>query len=427
MIALKGGVPVRNVRENPWPVWPERDDEDSRRLAKVVESGVWSYNGPMEQEFLERWKDFVGVPYAVAAVNGTVTLQLALEALDIGWGDEVILPGLTWQATAAVVVDVNAVPVLVDVEPDTWCLDPKAVEAAITSRTKAIITVHLYGNMADMDALNDIAKRHNLALIEDAAHQHGSSWRGARAGAIGTIGSFSLQLSKVLTAGEGGLLTVRDKDLWVRLDALRNCGRRPEGFTDETDKGGGEYGSEGDLIQSGNYRITEFQAAMLLGGLERLPAQVERRAKNARDLDRLVESVPGLAPMRVDPRQTERSYFNYAFRYDSNTFGGGGIPVETFRAALTAELGISFEACYEPLNNCVLYRPHTKRRYRISEDHWRAIDPSRFSLPVCEAAFRDHSVTVHHKALLGGEQELNDIEEAILRIQAAADTLRKTG
>ena len=167
--------------------------------------------------------------YAVCAANGTVTLQLALEALGIGFGDEVILPGLTWQATAATVIDVNAVPIIVDVCEDTWCIDPMEIEKAITPKTKAIIPVHLYGSFADMDAIMDIAENHNLHVIEDCAHKHGGEWNGKKAGSIGHIGSFSFQLSKHLTAGEGGTLTTNNPDLAEKLDALRNCGRRPEG------------------------------------------------------------------------------------------------------------------------------------------------------------------------------------------------------
>ena len=426
-LSIHGGIPLRDSKTHPWPRWPVSTEEDEERLLKVLRSGVWSYNGPMEGEFIKRWAAFTGTEYALAAANGTVTLQLALEALDIGWGDEVILPGLTWQATAASVVDVNAVPILVDVDPRTWCIDPAAVEAAITPRTRAIMPVHLYGSMPEMDAILAIAEKHKLAVIEDCAHQHGSAWRGRPAGSLGTIGSFSLQLSKVLTSGEGGLLTTSDRDIWIRLDALRNCGRRPEGAMPEADKGGGRYGSDGDLIQSGNYRITEFQAAVLLGALERLPEQMERRARSGAILDAGLAEITGVEPMLRDERQTSRAYFNYAFRYNQDEFAGGGISSHIFHRALSAELGIPFEACYEPLNNCSLYRPRTKKRYHISEEHWAAIDPGRFSLPVCERTFLEQSVTVHHKLLLDDDAAMHQVLEAIRKIEAHADELRSMG
>lgn len=423
-LAVSGGAPVRNAEKSPWPAWPVWDDSDRSRLLEVLESGVWSYNGPKEGAVIGALREYFGVPYAILAANGTVTLQIALEAMDVGYGDEVIVPALTWQATAAAALDVNAVPVLVDIDPASWCIDPAAAEGAITERTKAILPVHLYGAMANMDEILGIAKKHGLAVIEDTAHQHGSEWRGKKAGTLGDIGSFSLQLSKVLTVGEGGILLTGDEELWIKLDALRNCGRRPEGFEEDVDKGSGQYGSEGDLIQSGNYRITDFQAAMLLGALKRLPQQNERRETNGRYVDERLGEIKGIAPIEPYEGQNRRAYFNYAFRYDEAEFAGGGVPVGRFREALSKELGIGFEACYEPLNDCSLYRPRTKRRYSISEEHWKAIDPSRFEVPQAMETFHRSSVVVHHRVLLGERSDMDQIVEAVRRIEAGADELR---
>ena len=256
-LAILGGSPVRDTKTNPWPKWPVWDKKEETALLEVLNSGVWSYNGPKETEFNKNFAEFCGVKYAVSAANGTVTLQMALEACGIGVGDEVILPGLTWQATAATIVDVNATPILVDVCEDTWCIDPKEIEKAITPRTKAIIPVHLYGSFADMDEVMRIAKEHNLFVIEDCAHKHGGEWNGKKAGSIGDIGSFSYQLSKHLTAGEGGTVTTNNFELYEKLDALRNCGRRPEPETEvKADKGEGVYFDAGNFCQSGNFRIT---------------------------------------------------------------------------------------------------------------------------------------------------------------------------
>lgn len=423
-LALSGDAPVRDVRKHPWPRWPVWDDGDRARLERVLDSGIWSYNGPSEREALAVLRQFFGVPHVVLGVNGTATLQLALEALDVGFGDEVIVPSLTWQATAAAALDVNAVPVLVDIDPETWCVDPAAIEAAITPRTRAIAPVHLYGAMANMDEIMRIAARHRVAVVEDTAHQHGSEWREKKAGTIGDIGSYSLQLSKVLTTGEGGILATRSRDLWVRLEALRNCGRRPEGAVADEEKGGGQYGSEGDLIQSGNYRITDLQAALLIGALERLPEQDRRREENGRYIDGRLAEIPGITPIVPYAGQNRRSYFNYAFRYDAERFSGGGIPAPVFRDALSRELGIGFEACYEPLTDCSLYRPQTKRRYLITQEHWRAIDPRRFETPRAVRVFRHESVVVHHRVLLGDTADMDQIVEAIRRLEAAGDDLR---
>ena len=182
----------------------------------------------------------------------------------------------------------------------------KRLREAITPRTKAIIPVHLYGSFADMDEIMKIAKKHNLFVIEDCAHKHGGEWNGKKAGSIGDIGSFSFQLSKILTAGEGGALTTNSFSLYEKLDALRNCGRRPEPpDSSKADKGEGLYFDEGNFLQSGNYRITEFQAAILIEGLKRLPEQNRLREENAIYLNSLLKEIPGIKPMRRDKRETQ--------------------------------------------------------------------------------------------------------------------------
>jgi L-glutamine:2-deoxy-scyllo-inosose/3-amino-2,3-dideoxy-scyllo-inosose aminotransferase len=418
-LAIRGGKPVRDVKNTPWPKWPQFGESERKALTRVLDSGEWSYNGPMEQKFNEAFKKFIKTKHALTVANGTVSLQLALEALDIGYGDEVIVPGLTWQATAAAVLDVNAVPVLVDVKPDTWCISPAAVEKAITPRTRAVIPVHLYGCIADMDAVLTIARKRGLFVIEDCAHQHGSVWKNKPVGSIGDIGSFSFQLSKVLTAGEGGALTTDDRELFVRLDALRNCGRRPVEETGR--KGSGVYVSEGDLIQSGNYRISEFQAAILAEQLRRMPSQVKKRDRNAIYLNGLLSYIPGIRPMERDRRTSVQSYFNFAFRYDATAFKG--LPVGEFRSALAGELGITVEPCYIPLSDCPLYRPLTKSRYNINTRHFRRIDPSRFTLPVSVKAYRAESVCFHHSVLLATKKDMDQIADAIVKIGENVDEL----
>ncbi len=413
-LALLGGKPVRNVKRNPWPKWPVWDEREEKGLLEVLHSGVWSYNGPKERRFNEAFAKFTGTKYALSIANGTVTLQLALEACGVGYGDEVIVPGLTWQATAAAALDINAVPILVDVTEDTWCIDPARVEEAITARTKAIIPVHLYGSFADMDALRRIARHHNLRVIEDCAHKHGGEWKGKKAGSIGDIGSFSFQLSKLLTAGEGGALTTSDPELYEKLDALRNCGRRPERDIGGR-KGEGIYGSEGDFIQSGNYRLTDFQAALLLEGLRRLPIHNKRRDTNAQYFNAQLSQVPGVRPMRRDKRETAEAYYNFSFRYNQEQFRN--LPVARFREALAAELGCRVEASYEPLDACSLYKPRTKPwRYKLTTEHWRRIDPTRFRLPVCHRIHDQESVCMHHTVLMGTKADMDLILAAIQKI-----------
>lgn len=421
-LALLGGAPMRDAKINPWPQWPVWDKKEEIALLEVLNSGVWSYNGPKEMEFDKDFAKFTGVKYAISAANGTVTLQMALEACGVGVGDEVILPGLTWQATAATIIDVNATPILVDVCEDTWCIDPKAIEAAITPRTKAIMPVHLYGSFADMDEIMRIAKKHNLYVIEDCAHKHGGEWDGKKAGSIGDVGSFSFQLSKGLTAGEGGIVTTNNFELAERLDALRNCGRRPEGLSEEVDKGAGLYSDEGNFYQGGNFRITEFQAAILVEALKRLPEQNANRDANGMYLNTLFAEIPGVTQMRRDVKETKEAYFNFAFRYNKDEFKG--LPVAKFREALSAEIGISATASYEPLNNCSLYVPHTKpSKHKLSETYWNEIDPARFNLPVCDKVYYEESVCIHHKVLMGTKADMDMVAASIQKIYDNAEEL----
>jgi L-glutamine:2-deoxy-scyllo-inosose/3-amino-2,3-dideoxy-scyllo-inosose aminotransferase len=421
-LALLGGKPIRDARQNPWPKWPVWDHNEEKALMETLHSGVWSYNGPKETEFNRKFSEFTGARYVISAANGTVTLQMALEACGIGVGDEVILPGLTWQATAATVLDVNATPVLVDVLPENWCIDHWEIEKAITPRTKAIVPVHLYGSFCNMDEILKIAKKHKLYVIEDCAHKHGGEWKGLKAGTIGDIGSFSFQLSKHLTAGEGGVVTTNSFELAERLDALRNCGRRPIAMDSDVDKGAGVYSDQGNFFQSGNYRITEFQAAILIEGLKRLPMQNQVRDENGIYLNSLLAGIAGVIPMKRDERETKEAYFNFSFRYSKDKFKG--LQVSKFREALTAELGIQVSPSYEPLNKCSLYVPLTKpARHRLNESYWKEIDPSRFNLPVCDRIYHEESVCMHHKILMGTRTDMEMIVAAITKIYDHAETL----
>jgi len=413
-LAINGGKPLRDAKTNPWPKWPLWDEKEEKGLLEVLKSGVWSYNGPKESIFNKAFAKFIGTKYALSVANGTVSLQLALEACGVGLGDEVIVPGLTWQATAGAVLDVNAVPILVDVNEDNWCIDPAEVEKAISPRTKAIIPVHLYGSFANMDAIMEIAGKHNLRVIEDCAHKHGGEWNGKKVGSIGDVGSFSFQLSKLMTAGEGGAITTGNSQLYEKLDALRNCGRRPVN-EQRADKGTGIYGDEGNLIQSGNYRITDFQAALLIESLKRLPKQNLIRDENAKYVNSLLSEIPGVLPMRGDERETMGAYYNFSFRYNKDEFKG--LDVAKFRKALGKELGCPVEPSYEPLNACALYTPHTKPwRYKLSEKHWKEIDPAGFNLPVCHRIYREESVCFHHSILMGTRADMDLIIKAIKKI-----------
>jgi L-glutamine:2-deoxy-scyllo-inosose/3-amino-2,3-dideoxy-scyllo-inosose aminotransferase len=409
-LAIAGGKPLAKLQA---PTWPMVGKEEERRVMEVTRSLRWSYSGPMETAFNEAWAAFNASKYSTLVANGTVALQLAYEALDIGRGDEVLVPGSTWQATAAAALDVNAVPVLVDIDPENWCIDPKAAEAAITSRTRAIAAVHLYGRMADMDAIMDLASRHGLAVVEDCAHQHGSQWRGKCAGTIGDIGSFSHQESKVLTCGEGGSILTQDERLYGRLDQLRNCGR----FSPRVPESQQRY------CQSGNYRISEWQAAVLLSQLERLPEQIDRREATGKHLDAVLANAPGIRPLKRQDAVTRQSYYAYGFRFIPEEWDG--ITRRTFSQALWAETGIGFGTPYEPLNDCSLYQPHSKRRHRLDDEYWAKINPSRYELPVNERIAYREGVLIGQPVLLLDPKDMDVIGEGIAKLYKNKEALKK--
>jgi L-glutamine:2-deoxy-scyllo-inosose/3-amino-2,3-dideoxy-scyllo-inosose aminotransferase len=389
-----------------------REERDA--LLGVLDSGHWAYEGDVERRFEQRFAALQGARYVCCVTNGTAALQLAYEALDLGPGDEVIVPGLTWQATAAAAVDVNAVPVLVDVEADTYCIDPAAVAAAVTPRTRAVVAVHLYGSMADLPSLRDIAARHGLYVVEDCAHAHGARWGDRGAGSFGELGCFSFQSSKVLTAGEGGCVTTGDERLAARVRSMRNCGRSP-----------GTPPQGWRPVHGGNHRMTEWQAAVLCAQLDRFGAQRDHRERSRVLLDGTLRELDGLRPMRRSAQVRYAPSYGYVFRYDQAAFDD--LPVEVFRAVLAAELCCDDSlAPYEPLNRSPLYQPQTKRRHRLSDEHWSALAPTRFHLPVAETAWSREAVVLPHPVLLHADA-VDVVCDAVQRIRASLGRVKAWG
>jgi L-glutamine:2-deoxy-scyllo-inosose/3-amino-2,3-dideoxy-scyllo-inosose aminotransferase len=269
--------------------------------------------------------------------------------------------------------------------------------------------------MANMDEIMEISREFKIPVIEDCSHQHGSEWRRKKAGSIGAAGAFSLQASKVLNSGEGGFISTSDSRLWHRMDSLRNCGRH--------NWGGPEDNAE-HYPQSGNFRISEFQAAILNCQLERLEEQTARRDENAQYLTRLLSGIRGIKPLQRREQVTRQAYYAYHFRYDKTAFEG--LSIERFREALQAELGCPSAGVYEPLNRSPLYRPQTKKRHRLSDEYWAQIDPRRFPLPHCQRAFEEIT-GLGQNVLLTGSSEMEKVAEAITKVQKnAADLLSST-
>lgn len=417
-LALLGGTPVRAADD--WPKWPQYGPSVLESFADVLESrrwspcGFWLGRSPLEREFARRFAAYHGVPHCVVAPSGSMSLLLALEALDVGYGDEVIVPGLTWVAPATAVVNVNAVPVITDVDPETACLDVAAVERNITDRTRAIIGVHLYSSMIDLDALLAVSERHGIPIIEDCAQTHGSHWRGKAAGSLGDLGIFSMTHGKAMTSGEGGVVITRHQALYDRLEQLRMDGRRY--MTGRPEHGRMELEEVGQLLGT-NLTITDFQVVLLLDGLDRLDDQIAARHRNATYLDEELPKLGGLRKIGRPEGVTRQSYYHYFLHYDPEAFAGRS--AEAVCHALSRELGIWAHPAYPPLGSHPLYNPRSKRRYKISDEHWAALDPARFELPVARQ-IHERSIVLHHSVLLGDRSQMDAVVQGFQKVQRHA-------
>lgn len=400
-LAINGGPPAK---QRPFPAWPMYDEGEIEAVTNVLESRHWwRGNGSQIVAFEREFAAYQGAKAALAVTNGTHAIELALTALDIGRGDEVILPAFTFISTATAVLSVNAAPVLVDVTPDSYCIDPAALAAAVTPRTRAIIPVHMAGHPADMDAIADFARQHNLAVIEDAAHAQGSEWCGRRVGAMQDAGTFSFQAFKLMTAGEGGLILSNDEAFIERCFLYGNCGR-PRG--DRT--------YQHSLLGT-NCRMSELHASVLRVQQRRLDEQIARRETNAALLDSMLCEVPGIQPQHRDARATRHSYYMYMFRYDPAAFGG--LPRQEFVDMLIAE-GIPAFVAYLSLHRTPLFRDRTFGPRWRGDEHMLP-DYNAVQCPVSEA-LGDYGVWLHHSALLGDEQDVAELVHAITKVQAYA-------
>ena len=404
-LAILGGTPVRSES---YPAWPVYDERDVAALTTVIQSGRWGgypYPGPQTARFARRFAELQGGGYAVPMANGTVTMEVALRAADIGWGDEVIVPAYTFQATATAPMAAGAIPVIVDIDPQTYCLDPKQVEAAITPRTKSIIPVHLGAQMADMDAIMEIAERHGLIVIEDAAHAHGARWRDKGAGTIGHFGSFSLQSSKILTAGEGGILLCRTPELAARAASIIDCGR--------------PHDEAGQMFTLGaNYRLPELQAALGNIAIERFPEQVRQREEMMGYLEESLSEVPGVRLLKRDLRHTKRSFYRYIFAIQPEAFGALH---EVVCYALAAE-GIPCWEGYEAMHRFELFQPGFSKLAVPSAFPERfRLDEMRF--PEAERACQREAVWLDECIFRSDQQGIDDVVAALHKLQAHADQL----
>jgi dTDP-4-amino-4,6-dideoxygalactose transaminase len=391
-LALFGGP--ASLTSQP-PAWPFFDESDRKALLRVLKSRVWGGYHEAVGELERRFAAYHGAKHGIATANGTVSLEIALTAAGIRAGDEVIVPPITFVASATAVARIGAVPVFVDVDPNTINLNPSLAEIVITERTRAIVLVHFAGCPADLGRFTALCRQHNLILIEDCAHAHGAEWKGQRVGSFGHFGSFSFQGSKNMTAGEGGILITNDPDLAERARSIANQGRRT----------GGEWYEHVNL--GTNARLTGFQAALLLNQLERLPQQVTTRMDRAADLrSGLAEAgvlVP--TPREVDDRITAHAFHLFSMRYMGDVIGT--VPRGRFVEALQAE-GLPISTGYpHPIYHNQLFkqRPHTVH-------------------PCPEAeAYCSSSLWLPQNALLADRKWIDEALTAIRKVCGQSDTL----
>jgi dTDP-4-amino-4,6-dideoxygalactose transaminase len=407
-LALHGGTPVRT---KPFPGWPVHDASEREALNEVLESGNWWY-GEKVRTFEERFAAYQDARFGITAVNGTVALQVALTAAGIGAGDEVIVPPYTFLATASAVLLANAVPVFADIDRDTLCISPDRIREAITEKTRGIIPVHFAGLPADMDEIGSIAQKHDLVVIEDACHAWGSEWKGRKVGAIGDMGCFSFQASKNITSAEGGIILTNDEALADQCRSYTNCGRGKDTSWYE------------HYLLGGNYRITEFQAALLLCQLERLDEQVTIRQRNARRLNEALAKIEGIEVHQEDSPSNRRSYHLYCFRFVPQAWNG--VSRERFIEAVRAE-GIPISPGYpHPLYKNPLFQrkgagpkfcPLSCPYYGKEMDYTKVVCPNVEQ--VCA-----ESLWFTQTVLLGTEADMEDLVEGIGKVWEEREALR---
>ena len=403
-LALLGGTPTRTLPFTSWPIFGEAEE---KRLLRTLHSGKWGrLDGREVAEFEKRFAAMHGCKHGIAVVNGTVSLRIALLAAGLRAEDEVIVPPYTFFSTASAVVETNAIPVFADIDLNTFNLDPKAVEAALTPRTKAIIPVHFAGQPADMNRLMAIARKHRLVVLEDAAHAHGASYNNRPAGALGHIASFSFQSSKNLTAGEGGILTTNDDALAESCRSIQNCGRVPGGVWYE------------HHVISGNYRLGEFQGAVLNAQLGRLEAQTKTRDRNGKYLAARMARLPGLHPQKRPAGCTRHSYHLFMLRLDSDAFGA---PRAAVLKALQAEGipcsgGYGLSLHHQPLFRNKAFGPFLPKASA-------GLNYGNTSCPNSDLICREQGVWLEQSLCLGPRADVEDIARAFEKVHENRDAL----
>ena len=400
-LAINGGPKVitRSLGKS-WPIFDQKEEE---ALLEVCRSGNWwrgAYQDTKESkvgQFEDAFAQYQHAKHCVAVTNGTQALECALKAAGVQPGDEVIVPAMTFVASATAICLVGGEPIFVDVDEANYNIDPAAMEEAITPSTKAAVVVHNGGYPADMDRIMEVARKHNIRIVEDCAHAHGSEWKGQRVGAIGDLGGFSFQMGKTLTCGEGGAVTTNDEALGELAFSFHHIGRI---------KGRPFY--EFHRVAS-NLRMTEWQGAILLCQLARLDEQTETRERNIKRLSDGLGEIPGVDPIDRDPRVTRWGFYYWNFHYRPEQFEG--LPKERFIAAASAE-GV-------PIGHGAHGAPIYKNPV------FESMALGQVDCPVAERLHETQSLSISHRAFLGGVEDMDLILDAIRKVRENVDDMER--
>jgi dTDP-4-amino-4,6-dideoxygalactose transaminase len=398
-LAILGGTPVRT---KPFPAWPIWDDKDIEAITRALNGGKWGIASPEDSEvarFESTYAAYHGAKHGVCVHSGTTAIRVALQALGAGYGDEIIVPAYTFVGTVSPIIDVGAVPIFVDIDPDTYTIDPVAVEAAITPHTVGIVPVHFAGMPANMDALLEIATRRNLWIMEDAAQAWGAQWNGVGVGHIGAAGIFSFQSSKNVNAGEGGIILTDDDSICELLRSYSNCGRSSTGVW------------YGHFRVAGNYRMSQILAALLYCQFARYPEQHAKREANAAYLAQQLAEVPGFTPLTRPTQVTRHAQHLFIWRYNPEEFGGlsrtrfieamhkEGIPVSPGYAVPLYQQPVFLEKSFDP--------KHAAQR----------VDFGSCSCPASERACSAEALWLTQPVMLGEKSDMDDIVAAALKVR----------
>ena len=393
-LALNGG---ERHKRNPFPEWPIYGESEIAYFTEVLEShNWWRVTGQKVVEFENKFAKFQGSHYCLGVVNGTSALELSLSVCGVGPGDEVIIPAMTFVSTGLAVINCNATPVLVDIDPETLCIEPDQFKKAITEKTKAVIPVHMAGNGCQMREICAIASRYHIKVIEDAAHGHGGEIDSRRLGSFGDMAIFSFQNGKIMTCGEGGAILFNNKELYEKAYLIQDVGR-PRG--DKVYE---------HVIRGANFRMSEFQAAILLAQMERVNDYNCLREKNARLLNELLYEIKGIRPQGRTKNANIVTHYMYMFYYDDAYFGG--LSRNEFVEYLNAE-GIPANVCFPVLSETAFFKENNSNGRNVN---WNTATKYEIT---CSKKAADSVVWLHHRVLEGDKEDINDIVGAIKKIQ----------